>query len=433
MSNNLYSTHIFLFPFIWEADDKENRTIGLETKEIYHMIKSLDKKWISSNPEIVGDNEYNEYIYFYPWVRNLIYNLQNNQEEDSQQLVHNFKYNLSNNEQNITKFRITMHGEERKEYELKVDAIQLKLYHYKVGVLSVHLNNTDYKEFQDILNINEFGRRIYSPFSPIQQAKGIVIPEAVSLEFADGTSLIEDFINVPSYATNQISNIILGLLEAPFEDNSLENKIKIIPTMDDRMFIMSWYGNDFMSNQMKLWSDESNSYAYRKNSDWYQYVFIDHNGPTCVSKEMFPALTAKHTYTRWIDYGTLFGITHYSFMLLTDESQWAKEKLTVHMDSIYYQMVALLLAQNAAITRMNHIVLPKLLENMMKQSGWQKKIREIYLQYTHLSMRFFFQDITAQDQGKELYKHLFDILGIQQQMEQLKMKIELLEKYNDIS
>ena len=55
--------------------------------------------------------------------------------------------------------------EEEKEFKLNLDSISLTLFKTGVGILSYQLSNNNYKEFEEIIKINDFGRRIYPPFS----------------------------------------------------------------------------------------------------------------------------------------------------------------------------------------------------------------------------------------------------------------------------
>jgi len=47
---------------------------------------------------------------------------------------------------------------------LKLDGIALRHFKNDVGILSFHLINDRYDNFDDILNINDFGRRLFPQF-----------------------------------------------------------------------------------------------------------------------------------------------------------------------------------------------------------------------------------------------------------------------------
>lgn len=86
---------------------------------------------------------------------------------------------------------------------------------------------------------------------------------------------------------------------------------------------------------MKVKSD-SNEFI---NSDfWYKYVFVDSGDNdydvTCQNKELRTKLIKESTYERWQKFGTLYGITRYSMVALTDEGDFCKE-LPFHAHAHY--------------------------------------------------------------------------------------------------
>jgi len=66
-------------------------------------------------------------------------------------------------------------------------------------------------------------------------------------------------------------------------------------------------------------------------------------------------LLQKHTYDRWVGYNTLYGITRYSFVLLSLPLKELKSQevnaafIPSHLQTIYFRMVLLVLAQRAMV------------------------------------------------------------------------------------
>jgi len=92
----------------------------------------------------------------------------------------------------------------------------------------------------------------------------------------------------------------------------------IEPVIDDRMYTLCWYENDEFSKLMKV--RNRRSYAYEDSDDWYRFVFVDGDDSCCKNIDMRRDLIRKATYARWVEYGTLFGISRYSFVALTERS-----------------------------------------------------------------------------------------------------------------
>ncbi|MCS4466840.1 hypothetical protein JTS99_12560 [Clostridium botulinum] len=113
------------------------------------------------------------------------------------------------------------------------------------------------------------------------------------------------------------------------------------------MFVICYYNNGFHSRVLTKYDKDE----YLKNDFWYQFLFVDNDGATCKDEEMTKELLLKSTYTRWKSYGTLFGISRYSFVILCDESGFSKDVLYNHINIIYYEMILLALVQRASILR----------------------------------------------------------------------------------
>jgi len=74
-NNNLYSYHVFLFPFQWQfvGTDMKNKTLDERTclKEIVNLFTNA--KWKRGKYRIDTILNYNEYNYFYDAVRDVLF------------------------------------------------------------------------------------------------------------------------------------------------------------------------------------------------------------------------------------------------------------------------------------------------------------------------------------------------------------------------
>jgi len=146
----------------------------------------------------------------------------------------------------------------------------------------------------------------------------------------------------------------------------------------------------------------------------------------CQSKWMMQDILKNHTYERWIEYGTLYGMSYCSFVCLTDHSKFALENVLVHVTTIYYQMMCLILAQKASIFRFEEELTD--ISNQSKNIPVQA-VEEVYQNYLQFINGIYFREITAQDQGIELYTMAQNLMRIDIDVKELKEEIGQLFQY----
>ena len=124
---------------------------------------------------------------------------------------------------------------------MHIDGINLNLYSTGVGMLSFYLINDRYEGFEDVLNINQYGRRVFPPFyDDIKFRKQTA--EMISITGLSGIErkYSDDFTNYKVDEDWKTAGFITNLI-ADFQDN-----IRITPVIDDRMIVNCWYQNDDM-------------------------------------------------------------------------------------------------------------------------------------------------------------------------------------------
>lgn len=438
----LVSSHIFIFPFKWDYIEKEcalnstiDKRINMEKFKKY-LVKT--GHWEEENFGVNSEKQYNSYAYFYENVLSAIYHKRDEYEKKeksldlskvkygaykiiknncSKEIVKCFNCKGINEE---SKYIINIKGQ-RDPYELQIKQIKLKIYSTGVGCLTYFLDNFNEKTTpQDILKINDYGRRIYPQFLPLDDIKCKILPNKMSANINFNLRIQESF----NDNSDRISNLIMDLLGSDFYCNKNKfqpNKILIRPVIDDRMFTLSIYGNDDISRCLS----NSKKQKYLKNDFWYQYTFVDHDGPTCQDKYMLEELVKRATYTRWTEYGTLYGITRYSFVIIRDESDNA-QFLIDHFYGMYYEMVLLALSQRASCLRF--------LEECSKIAALSEKealirVKKIQKDYIKFSNDIYFEEVTPQEQGIELYSMLQDKMEIKRDVKRLKDEINSIQSY----
>ncbi len=463
MSNHEdYSRHIFMFPFRLETKQKNDRQapeIEYNIKELFTTV--LKSGWQYKPFTIKQPADYNEYVYFHEYARQVLYqtkteleinDLLDNNPDSYDVISYYFEKNYNNPDISFEIFDDSKKPSGIKVYQLKLTDLSLRIFATGIGVLTLHLANNQYSELDDILLINDFARRIYPPFlgsgndcvSILEPPKRSLLCEKIKLLENGREKSCDDFseykldykeiltgIHLPNYI-----NYILG---DPFTDN-----FAIIPIIDDRMFTLCWFGSNRWSNWLK--ADYNNELVYKSSDEWLKFIFVDGKGINCVDEEMKRELIAESTYKRWSGYGTFYGISRYSFMILTDQNKDFSPIIQTHFETMYYQIAVLLLAQRAAILKFSHqaSLISKDIELFMRQKENQKKnqiefaaistrVRRLHSSYIRFMNRLWFTEVTPQDQGIELYQMAQKAMNLEKQVKEIKNEIKELYEFIDMN
>ncbi|MHB9945482.1 hypothetical protein CF095_08790 [Clostridium botulinum] len=468
MTKEIISSHIFVFPFRWDVVKDEacfDTCIDsrLNTEKFIKYLKD-NNQWeedinisnIVENKEVENDLDYNTYAYFYDNVRKAIYGNPNSIKKNKNISVDlkNSKYyagklfnkKISNtivrclNYKNIDANSIyEIHVEKKDDkgtivfdehYKLKIKSIKLKVYDTGVATLSYFLNNYEWKNKEDILRINDYGRRIYPQYIPLDTVRSNFLAKKLSLKLKKRI-IEEEFDYEIKEKPTKISKTIINILgekfvstekELRYKSLSKEEIIFVKPVIDDRMFVICYYNNGFHSRVLTKYDKDQ----YLKNDFWYQFLFVDNDGATCKDEEMTKELLLKSTYTRWKSYGTLFGISRYSFVILCDESGFSKDVLYNHINIIYYEMILLALVQRASILRFSDET--SRIASFERKNIYEqiKKLQEYYIRFVNT---IYFREVTAQEQGIELYDKIVELMRIDTEVKRLDEEIDEIQRY----
>lgn len=453
-----HSCHVFILPFRWDLyaakKDKQEFDDLLfdERTDLKEMAAQIEQEqgnnWkramYSTKPFLQSGiangysyKLYNEYIYFFDYIRDVLYDTEK-EPDDSRKVNVHFEFDLET--AGIAYYLITTGQQE--QYYLQVTDIDLHLYNIGVGALIFSLENDDYRSKEDILKINEFGRRFYPAFLGAEltaQTKKACLADSIA--FCDAKKVV-----IPAYADNFITNYTLSSISlgSPvklpayiqkilgpgfvFDEPPKPGQAKLSLVMDDRMFYMCWYGNDSLSGEVKQYKDQTGSYSYLSNDFWHCFVFGDGRTPSIANASMKRQLLEKHTYARWVDRGTLFGLNCDSFVILSDGN--GAFPIIDHFKTMYYQLVLLCFLQRAGILRFTYEV--SKVVHKTDDPGKIKAITDLYKNYIEFSNRIYFRQITSQAQGVELYEKLQEIMFIHDEVGNLKADMEALHAYGNM-
>ncbi|MDR3062218.1 MAG: hypothetical protein LBU57_08925 [Dysgonamonadaceae bacterium] len=419
----MYSYHIFYFPFIWENPETKGKLFSEQTNLSVIPVNTYTN-WLRSPDMSDKEKEdfYNEQNFYYKYVHPVLYD-----KKDKEPIV--CHYERKEPQEHEVSYIISV--KDGKTYKLKVDAMNLNLYATGVGMLTFYLKNEkeDQKEPQDILKINQYGRRIFPPFFA---DIGFRNETAVFLQIeglnGEQSNFCEDF---SSYGTPNSDNLYTAWRPACFIKYliaDLSETIEIKPVIDDRMFVSSWYKNNDLTKKFEQ-TEESLDDFFSKDDFWYKYLFVDINDPTCQNDAMKKELVEKHTYKRWQKGGSLYGISRYSFVMLTNNK--CPDFLLQYFQTMYARMTELVLLQRASRLRFSDEV--NRLSNLSRKNVPDKKMIEqissLYKEYIRFINRIYFKDVTAQEQGIELYDMFFKTMNVSEHVKELDEEINELNEY----
>jgi len=420
MSNkNLFSYHQFMFPFRFDKiiepiKDKHEfyrkYSFDERVKIDDEFKKSLETdKWNYQEFEVKNHLDYNELTYFHDFVKDSLFNTAAFKEGATSYF---FEKEIDDN----AKFELKV--KDKEVYVLDLKGVTLRLFDTGIGILSFEIENSRYSNIDDVLRINDYARRVYPQFLgdgfSVEPTKDSFLPEYVKVN-----GIEERFCSL--YKEIKLAKYIVDVLGESFStDKSKKGSHYLQPIIDDRMFVLSWYGNDALVTCTQKTIE---------NQNWYKYVFVDGNDITVQDDEMHKELIKKSTYKRWNNYGTFFGITRYSFVCLSTNSDFTKNTLPLpHMKTMYFQMVTLLLVQRASLLRFSDEI-TSISDVRGKETPSTNNIQSLFKNYLRFVNKLYFKEVTAQDQGIELYDKAIDILNIKRDVEDLRQEIGSLNGY----
>ena len=372
--------------------------------------ESLEKSaWEYKKFKIESNLDYNEQAYFYDFVKDALFNLEDFKKKATS---YYFKKKISKNAQYIIKVIGNA------PYILNLEEISLRVFDTGVAILSFEIVNYKYSNLKDIFNINEYGRRIYPQFIG-EDRTSLSTKDTFLAEYLEVNGILEEFYG--EYKEIKLAKFITKTLGETFTTSKKEkNKYLIQPVLDDRMYVMSHILSDTFSSQIK---DEL-------NDNWYEYIFLDKlNKKNIQNLNMQEELVKKHTYTRWQGYGTLYGVSRYSFVVLTNRDSFS-DLILNHVKTLYYQMATLILANRASILRFSDEITA--LSDIEANKSLVDKISNLYKNFLHYKTRLYFKEITPQEQGIELYDLMREVTRIDRDISDLSIELDSLYNYASI-
>lgn len=436
------SFHYFLYPFVLE--DKGN------IRKLYDILKSAPC-WVEEDNtglgELVDYDLYTERKYFNEQARLLIYGEEADTPQGELPIVNRLKFIPAGGGS------LTM-GKQGKDYHLDIMEIRLNL--YEVGVAMMVFGFAAPEDvrygFDEVLLINQTLRRLFPPFIP-DEAKESENPDKLALHLVSkheskecdvvykiARNDKEKELYVDSYE-KELPELIKAVLYFDMEEDK-QRKIEglgIRLILDDRMHVMSLVRNNGLSEIIKGYEVTKGDYdIYTQKSLMdllYKYCFVDKpEGLSCQNLHMEQSLLKEAIYDRWIDYGTIHGVTHHSMVCLTGEDKtWdvaAKPFLTEY---VQMQMIALLqrtsiryFADKVSKISSNIKTYNVDMDTMEKET--QMEIMNLQQMFLKCKNQILLDEVTSQEQGVELFDRMRNALYITKEIDALDNKINDLNQ-----
>jgi len=473
MTGNIHSLHHFFFPFRWDmlpsgfkkSDIKEDCPFDDRTCfNSFHKALIEGKKWEKTSFTIDKTDDYNEFSYFYSFVRKTLYDVQeytNGFTQNKREVLRYYEYNIDKDKRNEYIIAYLLSKEtEVLTLTLTVSGISLHVFDTGIAILSFNLvNDSDGQESPDkILLINEFGRRIYPQFLGkefIADTQKVFLAKSLTLTLGDSIVLSEDFTHYNNLShvnpgkTFNPPKFIEGLFDGNFvfhiEEDLKTSKVLLSRVMDDRLFFLCWYGNNDLCNSLTTLTTPSQSAILKttkedrtkeKSADWwYAFVFGDKSPKSIANAEMQARQIEQHTYARWLEYGTLYGMSRDSFVCISPDinymNQYNLPRLDVHMSSIYYQFVILCLAQKSSVLKFSAEI-ANLSDSAVDVKHGDKlanSVKSIYGNYIEFVNKIYFREVSSQIQALEMYNQFQGVMAIADDVERLDAQIATLFNY----
>lgn len=450
MEAETYSRHIFIFPFQWDYIEKRGYASYNERTD----IKKFDKLFSAVSPlkrqyfEIGASEErYNEYTYFHPFARRALFGTKENPSV--------YHYELSDT-QGTYNISVKIDGVST-TYSLQLEKIAVSVFDTGVGTVAYFLRNDRYTSSEDILRINDSGRRIY----PQYMAKGNRLKAKDSfladriygclgvLDFDDDFRQFEEEIShkntfLPPDHIRQVFGYNKmdrteddGCQKFVFhQESERKDIIRISPVMDDRMFFITYYHSPDYAQKLK-----SKPKIFGKNREcgiyeeghfgnlWFRYLFGDGRGKSVANASVQKEDIKRTTYARWSGSGTLFGLTKDSLVGISD---WYL--IGDHITTMYYQMATLSLVQRSTILRFSNEIasITQLILDKKTKRKTEKQVKELYGNYIRFLNETYFREVTPQIQGIEMYDMLQNNMNIRKDAKALDEEMGELFNYTEL-
>ncbi|ONI41656.1 hypothetical protein AN639_03280 [Candidatus Epulonipiscium fishelsonii] len=373
MTQRKISEHIFLFPFAWSVPTHRKANNFKPQQNLKSDIFWTIDGWKRQDFNIDNYKEYNEFVYFYKPVRNVLY------EKIKDAEITKVYINSLVGPNSYCEVQIN-----DKIYKLNIFKIGLRVFKSGIGILSIYLDNYTYLDLEDVKNINLLSECVYPLELPIKYH-----PTKITF-YLENNTIYEDR-TLTDYKVNagKISPFIMKLLGKNFVQEKKLWGIYIEPLIGSKMVTLCLFNDDEYLKKVKL-----------NNS--------------ILNKE-----TIKEIYTS-SDTDRFYYVTAFSLFCVS----------TINVDSkVYDQMMHLLLIQKTTLLNFSNQIASI---SLLPETELVIAIQDLYKIYIQFINQMYFNEVTEDARGRWLYSKISTLLNIQQEIQQLDFEMKEVHEYAEL-
>ena len=444
-----------------------------EKTDLRELVTTLEKDpfrhWRLKDYVIHEGVDYNEFVYFYRYVSDILFSKSSEKPRD---------FFFLRWDKDLLPLWLRMkyrNGKSEGLLEVRVEDVYLHMHNFGVGILIIELGEEDGgRNLREYIRILNLARRLYpadvnrdANLSNLGEHDVSVVERGecpVQVELVDNRREVlaqHNFVKDNRWALDELnrqiptlSGIITYLLDTrrgKFHFEFAEGDYWSI--VDDRTFIHSFYrlplyeegSRKFMRGLEKyfngnvLGEDEEVEQAL---DCWYQMIHIDQESPSCPNRLLKEKILKKATYRRWINppkssrySSTVYGFSRFSSVMITGIKEEKVKKdpsdfsriLHAHFHSMYYQMAVLLFFYRGVLLAFSRrsAKIVKLFQRSTRGKG-RKLLERLQREFLLFRNRFWFKEVTAQDQGIEMFRIWARRMNIYELMDDVKNEIQEL-------
>ncbi|MBL6537164.1 hypothetical protein JNG37_00200 [Streptococcus suis] len=401
-----FSCHTYILPFT--VANMEDKALD----QIIQNISYTDWKELSSNasdlpfcqsvhhfqaPKIIdGAIAYAYERYFNQEVRRIAYL--------DKQFVRNYSLKIGKGEKI---YRISVEQDELSYYDLQVDYVMVRMMAtINAGFLIISCSNWQYSDLQDIKRINQFGRRIFSPYFVQLQSESDVPNNLEFLSKEASQKLPHRKAYSRSYHVMDAITDLLGSFFRMKEERIFPEKVDdmeggypyIDTIIDDRMFVHSYICHPSLKRAIR----RTANMKWLRDADLkqlYSLAYVDQSEASCQNRTLLQKLLNKSMYPCWSDTGGLYLASQHSFLFL-----WSGDPIFYLLD--YFQAHYLEISLIVLSQRLGILYFSRLAGECERMD--REKLVCLQKNYVSFKSQYMLPEISAQEQAVELY-HMLQI------------------------
>ena len=350
----------FLYPFSFPAQQKDTFCAALQkAADRWQPFEFLPQDY---------KEHFDELAYFFPSTRKFL----------TEQIAH-FESRL----QDALLELYTSNDEAPKptynDIAPKLVQVRLHLFPLGIGILSLRIEGTTPLPFGRLLDFNADFRYLTKAYK-IQTLPQIAL--ATKLE------------HVPKDSPSQ-SGLLLIL------DDFLREIGGVPPLqlLDNRLIVYSY----------AALKRDSPLQGYDLDALFFKFLFVDKTSEPLPDADFRCELLARHEYRRWSKYtadsspqSVRFGFSRYSGVVMGQEGWFFDELVFQHFRTMYYDMALILLFHRTALLKLSYDLSRVDIESQDSLER-RARVRQLRAQVLEFTNRYWFGEITNQDQGIEMF------------------------------